>query len=105
MSGFTPPPSSMNVVSANDQSPYGEHISKEAKVGGGMDDVRVSFEWTDDLTLTVDSSTPGIIEVTAHPGLNESHVSRACAELGGSGEQVLDAWRAAVSRGITPSAR
>lgn len=67
-------------------------------------DVDVSFEWADEEFLSVDGSDAERITVIAHPGLSDAQVLRACEELDGHGQLVLDAWRAAVARGTTPSA-
>lgn len=68
-------------------------------------DVSIQWEWANEPFLSVDESDPARIEVIAHPGLSDKQVAQACQELDGSGQLVLHAWRAAVARGTTPSAR
>lgn len=68
-------------------------------------EVIVTLEWADEPFLTIDESDPERVEVIAHPGLSDKQVARACQELDGYGQLVLQAWRAAVARGTTPSAR
>ena len=67
--------------------------------------VRIAWQWADEPFLSVDESDPARIEVIAHPGLSERQVAQACQQLDGYGQIVLEAWRAAVARGTTPSAK
>lgn len=68
-------------------------------------EVRFKFEWADEPFLSIDQSSPQVIDVIAHPGLSEQQVDHACGELDGFGGHVKAAWQQAVARGTTPSAR
>lgn len=66
-----------------------------------MDDdsfhVVVDLVWTEPPTLRVEARDDAL-HVTAHAGLSEAQVRRACAELDGDGDRVFRAWLGAVGR-------
>jgi hypothetical protein len=57
--------------------------------------INVALEWFDEPRVIVELQDE-IVHVRAHPGLSESQVREACANLDGRGPAVLAAWQRAV---------